>query len=203
MLAHSPTSKQDCSSRAVWYRQFGWMGQHPKDSIKLWQGEVDEPFCTSPCLPHPVELKFQPPSADQEKHPGAVHCTSVQSSRSHGIQDADLHLCIATGSSTSSADREQEFAGTSPDGYLSPSESTMTVKNPANHRTTSTNARKEKSPFYCHLCPYCTRRKSDLSRHIRAHTHERPFSCSICLRTFSRKEYLVAHVHAHTRKRFK
>ncbi|XP_022645505.1 zinc finger protein 26-like [Varroa jacobsoni] len=49
----------------------------------------------------------------------------------------------------------------------------------------------------CKLCPYETRRRQHLERHVLRHTNERPFVCPHCLRRFSRKDSLTKHVSTH------
>lgn len=55
-----------------------------------------------------------------------------------------------------------------------------------------------KKLFSCHLCPYTSRFKQVITRHVRAHTKERPFTCNVCSRSFSRKRALTKHTAIHT-----
>lgn len=52
----------------------------------------------------------------------------------------------------------------------------------------------------CPFCPYTTKQKGIMKRHIRSHTGERPFPCPICGKRFTRQEHLRSHafsVHRH------
>ncbi|KAM9493665.1 zinc finger and BTB domain-containing protein 8B isoform 3-T6 [Clarias gariepinus] len=45
----------------------------------------------------------------------------------------------------------------------------------------------------CPFCPYTTKQKGILKRHIRCHTGERPYPCEICGKRFTRQEHLRTH----------
>ncbi|XP_020788410.1 zinc finger and BTB domain-containing protein 8B [Boleophthalmus pectinirostris] len=45
----------------------------------------------------------------------------------------------------------------------------------------------------CPFCPYTSKQKGILKRHIRSHTGERPFPCPLCGKRFTRQEHLRSH----------
>ncbi|XP_055081359.1 zinc finger and BTB domain-containing protein 8B [Periophthalmus magnuspinnatus] len=45
----------------------------------------------------------------------------------------------------------------------------------------------------CPFCPYTSKQKGILKRHIRSHTGERPFPCPLCGKRFTRQEHLRNH----------
>lgn len=45
----------------------------------------------------------------------------------------------------------------------------------------------------CPFCPYTSKQKGILKRHIRCHTGERPFPCPLCGKRFTRQEHLRSH----------
>uniref|UniRef100_A0A8C6WPC6 Zinc finger and BTB domain containing 8B n=1 Tax=Neogobius melanostomus TaxID=47308 RepID=A0A8C6WPC6_9GOBI len=47
----------------------------------------------------------------------------------------------------------------------------------------------------CPFCPYTSKQKGILKRHIRSHTGERPFPCPLCGKRFTRQEHLRSHAY--------
>ncbi|KAH8032384.1 hypothetical protein HPB51_024513 [Rhipicephalus microplus] len=56
-------------------------------------------------------------------------------------------------------------------------------------------------PFQCHLCPSSFISKCTLSRHLQSHTGERPFSCVYCHMSYSRKDNLKKHMCCRSKKK--
>ncbi|XP_071523326.1 uncharacterized protein [Panulirus ornatus] len=52
-------------------------------------------------------------------------------------------------------------------------------------------------PFKCHHCPYATRSRADLVKHMRKHTGERPFPCPLCSYRASDRSTLRKHFLRH------
>ncbi|XP_069957486.1 protein tramtrack, beta isoform isoform X14 [Cherax quadricarinatus] len=52
-------------------------------------------------------------------------------------------------------------------------------------------------PFTCHHCPYATRSRADLVKHVRKHTGERPFPCPLCSYRASDRSTLRKHFLRH------
>uniref|UniRef100_A0A8C6TKR2 Zinc finger and BTB domain containing 8B n=1 Tax=Neogobius melanostomus TaxID=47308 RepID=A0A8C6TKR2_9GOBI len=48
----------------------------------------------------------------------------------------------------------------------------------------------------CPFCPYTSKQKGILKRHIRSHTGERPFPCPLCGKRFTRQEHLRSHAYS-------
>uniref|UniRef100_A0A8C6TKP1 Zinc finger and BTB domain containing 8B n=1 Tax=Neogobius melanostomus TaxID=47308 RepID=A0A8C6TKP1_9GOBI len=51
----------------------------------------------------------------------------------------------------------------------------------------------------CPFCPYTSKQKGILKRHIRSHTGERPFPCPLCGKRFTRQEHLRSHAYSSQR----
>ncbi|XP_075531197.1 uncharacterized protein LOC142564182 isoform X2 [Dermacentor variabilis] len=56
-------------------------------------------------------------------------------------------------------------------------------------------------PYHCHLCPYESKDKAMLSRHMLTHSGEKSFECPACTRKFGRFESLKDHMHTHSGER--
>merc|ERR1712113_676551 len=54
--------------------------------------------------------------------------------------------------------------------------------------------------FHCGKCDYKTARKSDLRRHFLLHSGEKQFKCGVCAFTTTRKQVLLKHMKHHTAK---
>lgn len=52
-------------------------------------------------------------------------------------------------------------------------------------------------PFTCPHCPYATRNRADLVKHMRTHTGERPFPCPLCNYRASDRSTLRKHFLRH------
>ena len=52
--------------------------------------------------------------------------------------------------------------------------------------------------FSCSICPYKSRFKGDLDKHMRVHTGIKPYRCSFCNVGFSQSSSLYVHFRKHT-----
>lgn len=59
------------------------------------------------------------------------------------------------------------------------------------------DSRKARSLFQCMLCPYTSKYRFLLSRHMKSHSEDRPYMCSVCERKFKTRISWQNHVNAH------
>lgn len=56
-------------------------------------------------------------------------------------------------------------------------------------------------PFACNLCPYRSKQRDSLKKHMMAHTDERPFECEVCHHRCRQKGDLKRHKLLHSGER--
>ncbi|XP_031633946.1 zinc finger protein 391-like [Contarinia nasturtii] len=128
------------------------------------------------------EIKSEEEECLKKKHDAAPKASSNEGGNDDPIGD---DLCNER--PNSSNNRKQHAKGKKPKGGKSKGS-----KKPSNGRATI-GQKKHK----CHFCDYVTKKKSNLTTHIRRHTGEKPFECKVCAKAFSQKSNLKSHKKIH------
>jgi uncharacterized Zn-finger protein len=77
----------------------------------------------------------------------------------------------------------------------------MCVKSLCDNRNAVQRHRGRERLFSCSLCNKGFTSRSNLDKHIRAHTGERPYSCEVCNKLFAQRSNLNKHLKVHTGER--